>query len=609
MTMSNPLEAIGLAARSGNFPLTEALCRAALRDAPGREDLLFFLALSLQMQGKTADAIEAYAALTRLVPSNSTHWANYGTALSEAGRTDEAEQAFAEAIRLDPRNPGPHLNLGLLLMRRQDFLAAREKLLDAVDADPHLAVARIHAAVACSHCQDFDRAQTLLKPWRQWMPLNDPGLQLDLSDTLLLLSEGPAAQELLEDLVRTTPRHLNARTRLAGMYERMNRIDDAERVLDEAVAAGLVVDADGQRAVEHVRAAIAFRRKDYARAREILEQSAPRHHEDAPFYFHIASIYDKLGEADLAMGALRTAHEIKVEQVRRVAPEHFEPGAPPAPIAVPNVTAADYAAWPSFAAPDARNSPIFIVGFPRSGTTLLEQMLDAHPGLQSMDENPFFNRLADTLKRHDSRILGSLDVLRQFDVDELRKQYLLMVSEKIKRRWDAQLVDKNPLNMLWLPFIHRLYPNAKYILAIRHPCDVLLSCYMQNFRASILLTASATLERLAHAYVGVMQVWLKHVDVFHPRVLVSRYEDVVADTAAQTKRLAEFLELEDASPMLRFDAHARDKGFIGTPSYSQVIEPVNTKGLNRWVKYRPYFEKALPILEPMLEQWGYSANP
>ena len=605
--MSNPLEAIGRAARSGNFPLTEALCRAALRDAPGREDLLFFLALSLQMQRKTDEAIDTYAALTRFAPSNSTHWANYGTALSEIGRTDEAEQAFAEAIRLDPRNPGPHLNLGLLLMRRQDFLAAREKLLDAVDADPNLAVARIHAAVACSHCQDFDRAETLLKPWRQWMPLNDPGLQLDLSDTLLLLSDGPSSQALLEDLVRTAPRNLHARTRLASMYERMNRIDDADRVLDDAVAAGLVVDIDGQRAVDHVRASIALRRKDYASAREILEHAGPRHPGDAPFYFHIASIYDKLGETALAMEALKTAHEIKVEQVRRVAPEHFEPGAPPAPIAVPNVTAADYAAWPSFAAPDARNSPIFIVGFPRSGTTLLEQMLDAHPGLQSMDENPFFNRLADTLKRHDSRILGSLDVLRQFDVDELRKQYLLMVSEKIERRWDAQLVDKNPLNMLWLPFIHRLYPNAKYILAIRHPCDVLLSCYMQNFRASILLTASATLERLAHAYVGVMQVWLKHVDVFQPRVFVSRYEDVVADTAAQTKRLAEFLELDDPSPMLQFDRHARDKGFIGTPSYSQVIEPVNTKGLNRWVKYRPYFEKALPILDPMLKHWGYSA--
>ena len=129
--------------------------------------------------------------------------------------------------------------------------------------------------------------------------------------------------------------------------------------------------------------------------------------------------------------------------------------------ALPDVSAEDYRNWPEFAAPDARNSPVFVVGFPRSGTTLLEQMLDAHPGLQSMDENPFFNRLADTLRRHDSRILGSLDVLRQYDVDELRKQYLLLVAEKITRRWDAQLVDKNPLN-LPRPADHpRLFPECE----------------------------------------------------------------------------------------------------------------------------------------------------
>jgi hypothetical protein len=307
------------------------------------------------------------------------------------------------------------------------------------------------------------------------------------------------------------------------------------------------------------------------------------------------------------MKVLRTAHALKVDEIRQIAPEQFEPGAPALPTAVPDVSAAEYRTWPPFQAPDARNSPIFIVGFPRSGTTLLEQMLDAHPGLQSMDENPFFNRLADTLKRHDSRILGSLDVLRQYDVDELRKQYLIMVSERIQRRWNAQLVDKNPLNMLWLPLIHRLYPNAKYILALRHPCDVILSCYLQNFRSSMLITASATLERLAQAYVAAMDCWLRHVEVFQPNVLNSRYEDLVADLPQQARRIAQFLELEDAAPMLRFDQHAREKGYIGTPSYSQVIEPVNRKGLDRWRHYREYFEPILPILEPMLKRWGYSA--
>jgi hypothetical protein len=90
-------------------------------------------------------------------------------------------------------------------------------------------------------------------------------------------------------------------------------------------------------------------------------------------------------------------------------------------------------------------------------------------------------------------------------------------------------------------------------------------------------------------------------------VLESKYEDLVADTPGQTRRIADFLELEDAAPMLNFQQHARDKGYIGTPSYSQVIEPVNTKGLNRWLRYREYFEPVLPILDPILRRWGYSA--
>jgi Flp pilus assembly protein TadD len=600
-------DAISAAMHAGDLPRLEQLCRAALAEQPAREEAWFFLAVSLQHQGRREEALEAYRKLTELAPTSSTHWSNYATVLNESGFTDEAERAFEESIRLEPRNPAPYLNLGLLLMQRGDFLEAREKLLDALERDLDSPVIRIHAASACCRCQDFDRAEALLKPWRQWLPLNDPPLQLELANNLLLLSDGPASQTLLEDLVRIAPDNFEARIRLAGVYERMNRIDDVQAVLDATIAAGLVVSEDRRIAVEQLHAGVAARRGDLAQARELLEKAGPRHAQDASHYFELAKIYDKLGEVDLAMQALARAHAIKVEDLRRVAPERVTDDGPEGPIALPDVSAEDYRNWPKFAAPDARNSPVFVVGFPRSGTTLLEQMLDAHPGLQSMDENPFFNRLADTLRRHDSRILASLDVLRQYDVDELRKQYLLLVSEKITRRWDAQLVDKNPLNMPWLPFIHRLFPNAKYILAIRHPCDVLLSCYMQNFRSSILLSASANLERLARTYVAIFNCWLHHVEVFKPNVLESRYEDLVADPVRQTQRIVDFLELDDASPMLRFDQHARDKGYIGTPSYSQVIEPVNTKGLNRWLRYREYFEPVLPILDPILRRWGYSA--
>ena len=597
-----------MAMQGGDFPLVERLCRSALLEEPQREELLFFLAVSLQYQNKIADAIDTYASLTRIVPSSAVHWGNYGTALREAGRFDEADKAYAEAIRLDGAKANPHVNAGLLLIQKGDYLAAREKMLDAVEREPELPMARVHAAIACSLCQDFDRAERLLKPWRAWLPLDNESLQIELSNLLLLLGQGDAALVVVEDLLRRAPRNAEARLRLATVYERMNRVPEAEVIVRSIAADSLRADAPMLRAIDHALSAIAVRKRDPVTAKTLLQNAGPRAATDVPYYFNLAEIHDKLGEYDAAMDALGTAHALKVEEMKRIAPEQFEPGAAALPTAVPEVSADEYRNWTAFQAPDARNSPVFIVGFPRSGTTLLEQMLDAHPGLQSMDENPFFNRLADTLRRHDSRILGSLDVLRQYDVDELRKQYLIMVSEKVDRRWSAQLVDKNPLNMLWLPFIHRLYPNAKYILALRHPCDVILSCYMQNFRSAILVTASANIERLARAYVAAMRCWLHHVDVLKPNVLLSRYEDVVADLPTQAGRIGAFLGLDDVAPMLKFDQHARDKGYIATPSYSQVIEPVNTKAMNRWHRYRAYFEPVLPILEPMLERWGYSTN-
>jgi Flp pilus assembly protein TadD len=608
MTARQQLEAISKATQRGDYALVERLCRSALFDDPLREELLFFLAVSLQYQNRIAEAIDTYARLTEVFPSSAVHWGNYGTALREAGRLDEADKAYAEAIRLDGEKANPHINAGLLLIQKRDFLAAREKMLDAIDKEPELPMARVHAAIACSLCQDFDRAERLLKPWRQWLPLSDDALQIELSNQLLLLGQGDAAQVVVEELLQRKPHYAEARLRLATIYERMNRVPEAEAILRGIAADGLRTDVSMLRAIDHALASVAVRKGDLAAAKQLIENAGPRGAADVPYYFSRAEVHDKLGEYDAAMDALHTAHALKVEEMKCVAPEQFEPGAPALPTAVPDVSAEDYRNWPVFQAPDARNSPIFIVGFPRSGTTLLEQMLDAHSGLQSMDENPFFNRLADTLRRHDSRILGSLDVLRQYDCDELRKQYLLMVSERIKRRWDARLVDKNPLNMLWLPFIHRLFPNAKYILALRHPCDVILSCYMQNFRSSILVTASASIERLASAYVAAMQCWLHHADVMKPDVLNSRYEDLVADPPLHAERMGAFLGVDDVSQLLKFDQRAREKGYIATPSYSQVIQPVNTKGLNRWQRYRGYFDRALPILEPMLEHWGYAVR-
>jgi tetratricopeptide (TPR) repeat protein len=536
------------------------------------------------------------------------HWSNYATILAEVGRGEESESAWRKAMEMDPRDPEPRIQIGQMLVARKDYLAARDMLLDAFELDRDAPRPRILAANACALAQDFRGCEDLLKPWRSWLPLDDEPLQMELARLLLLLAEAPGAQLVLQNLLARNPQRVDARILLARVDERLNLLTEAEALLQPLDAMNL--SDSMRRQVMHMRAILALRQKNPALARSLLEQAGPVNDNDYAHYYELGGICDKLRDPDpdAAMHALREAHARHAADLKHAAPESFTPDALPLPGGVREITPEEFKTWPLYRAPDSRNSPVFVVGFPRSGTTLLEQMLDAHPQLQSMDETPFFERLTSKLRAHDPRILADLSVLRQYDCDELRKKYFLLTAERIRRHADVQLVDKNPLNMLWLPMIYRLFPAAKFILCVRHPCDVILSCYMQNFRSSVLGAACENLDRLAAAYVQAMQTWLQHVSVFKPDVLVSRYEDLVADFPAHTQRIADFLELEDAAPMLQFDRHAREKGFIATPSYSQVIEPVNSKGTNRWHQYREYFAPVLPTLAPMLQHWGYSTD-
>ncbi|HJP97159.1 MAG TPA: sulfotransferase [Rhodanobacteraceae bacterium] len=438
----------------------------------------------------------------------------------------------------------------------------------------------------------------------------DDFLQSELAEAQAQQGEADAAVELMEDLARRLPGKRAMRLRLAGMYERVNRLEDAEALLESVAAEGPRLDAREICEVAHQRAQLATRRRDYTSARAILERAGSQGDGDYAHWFALANACDRTDDPAAAMHALGLGHARQIEELRVSVPHFFEGQTELLPHVDARVGDADYHDWPSLRAPDASQAPVFVVGFPRSGTTLLEQMLDAHPRLQSMDERPFFNMLATQLGNSTGleipRDLGKLD---QRDCDELRKGYLTFACAKVLRRWDARLVDKNPLNMLWLPMIHRLFPQAKFILALRHPCDVILSCYMQNFRSASLAVAGQSLEYLARAYVAAMECWLYHANLMKPEVFLSRYEDLVADAPTQTRRIAEFLGLDDAGAMLGFDARAREKGYIKTPSYTQVIEPLNTKGLGRWQRYREYFEPVLPILQPMLEHWRYATDP
>jgi len=591
------------ALQAGNAPLAEQLSRQWLAQRPADADVLLLLALSLQWQGKLDEATEAFREITALRPDDAMAWGNYATALTTSGDIAGARAAAETAVRLAPQDAERLDQLACLYTIEQRTAEARDVGLRALALAPDLPAVRIHAARACAACRD-SRAAGLVERWHGWLPL-DGELQCELADVLAQVGELRAALVVLDDMLAREPGLAPARLLRAWCCERVNWVDESEAEL-QRLERELPATEDKLRAeVERQRAQLALRRNDHATARELLLKVGELGPFDFEHGFMLARASSRLDDPAVAMDALATAHQRQSDYIRGFSPHLFDDDAELPPRSNDRLAAADVASWPTLAAPEAAQSPIFVVGFPRSGTTLIEQMLDAHPQLQSMDEQPFLNELTDELESAGVPVPAGLGRLSQADGDELRKRYFLKTHAKVGRVDGVRIVDKNPLNLMRLPLIRRIFPEARLILVLRHPCDVLVSCYQQNFQSPPLAVACRSFDSLARAYVRAMENWLYHEPLLQPQVFVSRYEDLVSDVETHARRMAAFLGLDDADALLGYREHALGKGYIATPSYTQVIQPINRGKVGHWRRYEDWLRPVWPLLESVAGRLGY----
>jgi len=602
---ASTLSEISTAIQQGRPQAAEQLAREQLHRHPGDENILTLLGLSVQMQGRPGDAAVYFEELTRLQPHAAIHWNNLGSVLRDAGRSEPAEAAYRRAQALEPRDSQILENLGLLYYDRADYAAARMCFIGASEIDPASTTARIYGANACCECTDMPTAEHLVGPWWQWTNI-DFEQQLLLASVMVRLSHVDTAETILRRSLPRAPDKARVTVRLLMLCERLNRVEEAKALLAQLPPPASVTDPDLQSDIINAHAALAARENDYQKARDLLEPLAGLGTPGSEFFFALARIRDKLGEVDGAMQALTKAHELQMQKASLMIPELIASGAEPLTAGLDPISAESRQQWADMPAPTAEESPIFIMGFPRSGTTMLEQMLDAVPTLRAMDEQPFLQSVVERIERFGLRYPRDLHELDAAQCEELRKLYWSLVRKTVKLEPGQRLVDKNPLNMLRLPLVNRLFPHARIIFAMRHPCDVVLSNYMQSFGAPAFMLLCSTLERLTRGYVNAMQGWLHHVAILEPALFSLRHEDLLTDFAGTAQRIGDFIGVADSAPMLMFHEHAKQKGYIGTPSYAQVTEPVNRKGVDRWRRYRKHLEPILPALKPVMEHWQYA---
>lgn len=604
------IQAAESAYQQGRLAEAERLARRALVLDPGDAQAINILGLCLLASGRQEQAATLFSELAQRYAQEPLYWNNLGIALHAVGRYQEAEQAYERAVQLQPRNPRFIVNLAYLLVELKRVVRAKELLWTVFGLDPTHYEARIYGAQMCLECGEESNARRILEHWQVWVRNLDGILCVELAALLLRVGEEAEGERLLREQLNDPVVGAVARARLILVLERFNRLNEARALLLQLPDPQRVPDPVLRREIIEANAVLAARDQDVSSARRMLESllvvpDTNRRYEDTCFL--LAKLCDKQGDYAACMEYLRLGHESQLKVAAQLVPELMEPSANPLNITNFYLGKEQFESWSHVESPTLEQSPIFVLGFPRSGTTMLEQMLDAHPGMVSMDERPFVQRVIERMQALGLEYPDQLGELDSSQCEMLRQTYWEAVSEVVQLQPGQRLVDKNPLTMLRLPLLVRLFPNAKIIFVVRHPCDVVLSNYMQHFNAPAYVALCSTLPRLAEGYAAAMRFWYAHVDLMKPQVLEWNYEGAIRDFDGHVRRLGGFLELDDTAPLHDFSEHAKRKGYIGTPSYAQVVQPVYSASIGRWRRYRGDFEPILPILEPAMRHWGYES--
>lgn len=392
--------------------------------------------------------------------------------------------------------------------------------------------------------------------------------------TLLGLDHYAEAAEQFSTALRLDPDSVKARVGLLVALERSNHLDEANEVLSYWGSAGIPIELSRANLI----AAKIDRRQgrtSEALARLTRMESSPLRPQIAAQVHHeLGFLHDGLGAVESAMDHFEKGNRLAAQMYPDLFKERHN---------YKNLLREEIIFEEGPETPSADPARIFLLGFARSGTTLLHQILTRHPRIQVLDELPAIETLT------------SLDG----QISHLRERYFGEIERHVIAGQGDVIIDKHPFHARHLPLIQRLFPGARVIFAHRHPCDVCLSCFMQDFGFNSMTINFTTLEDTVDTYVSLMRHWERVRSRLRFPCHVIKLENLISNFETEVSSLLRYIGVEWDPTVIDFQTGAR-KNNVPTPSYSQVVRPLNADGVGRWLKYRRWLDPFYSELEPFI---------
>ena len=563
------------------------------------------LGVTLQEQGKFEGALVAYKKAISIKPNYAEAYNNLGNTLLEQGEPAGAISSYKKAISIDSNYAEANYNMGFALSSINKPEEAIVAYNNAISMKPNYSEAYCNLGNAykeigkLNEAIDFYRNAISINP-KYAQVYNNLGKVFQEQDKLEL------AMEAYKKATSLKLEYSEAWTNGAEALEKWNKLDELDDWLKQAHKNFKIVPSD----ISYFQSKFLWRIKKRKEALKLI----------STINFNTVSENRKQGFLNLKAKCFESSQNfskaydcfLEMNLLAKKSNTYLNSNSDKFFANTKNQLEQLKLKLTSRATDSEDNgetiSPIFLVGFPRSGTTLMDTILRSHSKIEVLEEKPTVVAAKAAIRKNGYNEIHN----KVFSIDiisEARSSYIKEFRKHIKSSdTNSVYIDKLPLNLIEVPLINQLFPSAKFILALRHPFDTILSCWMQDFEINAAMANMVDLDRIVDLYCIAMETFKICRSEYNLNVHTIRYEDLLEDLKGESSALLTFMDLTWETKMEDYRATALKRGRINTPSYSQVSQPIYKEAKYRWVNYKEYLDKYSDQIEPWIQEFGYVEN-
>lgn len=554
----------------------------------------------LLAQGRFAQLEARCAELVRRDPCDAVAWQFYGASAYQQGEFPAAVERFERAAASAPHDPFQLNNLGLALQAVGRLTDAARVLRQAVALGPTSAVLMANLANVLNQLEHYAAAEALCRAALQTDPQHVDAY-IGLGAALAYQGLSVQSEACFERAAELAPDNLEVRRNLAHLYQETGRFDAAAQAYESCLAHD-PTDGDAWQGLASTRRYSSADEPIVARLRTSLATPRLPASAESDMHYAFGKILDDRGEYDAAFAHFTAAKKAPQETYDR---DDFHRRVDLW------ITSYPRQRWEQ-PCPGANESelPVFIVGLPRSGSTLVEQILGAHHAVYAGGELGDLKSIMTGQTPAPATLTVDPQSLAQIPPETLQTWSQWYLSRRRIVAADAlRVTDKMPVNFMFLGLIAQLFPNARVIHCRRQPLDCCLSIYAQRFVVKPEYANSLdNLGHFYHEYQRLMQHWQQTLPL---RMIDVQYEELTTQPEPVIRELVEFLGLPWDGRCLRFH---EQRSAVQTASSWQVRQPLHRGSIGRWKNYAAHLQPLIDVLgtsatnEPVIRQWVHSST-